>query len=124
MNDLPIWAAVPAIMLLVCGGLIALIGSIGLVRLPSFFARAHGPSMGNTLGCGCILIASMLASSSTAGRPIAHELLITLFVVVSSPVSAMLLMRAARHRDQSRSADGAPQRENLPRIDAEPSRSE
>jgi len=97
-TQLPLWASVPATLLLIVGGLLALIGSLGLLRLKSFYARMHGPSMGNTLGTGCVLIASMLVASAMAQRPVVHELLITLFIVITSPVTAMLLMRAALYR--------------------------
>lgn len=100
--ELPLWATLPAALLLVAGGLLALIGALGLLRLPHFYARMHAPSMGTTLGTGCVLIASMLLSSALARRPVIHELLITLFVVLSSPVTAMLLMRAAVYRDRAR----------------------
>jgi multicomponent K+:H+ antiporter subunit G len=100
--DLPLWAAVPAAGLLVIGGLATLIGSFGLLRLPDFFARMHGPTMGSTLGVGCVLIASMLSSSSLAGRPVIHELLITLFIVMSSPVTSMMLISAAFYRNKAR----------------------
>lgn len=98
MTDLPLWATVPATVLLILGGLLTLIGSIGLLRLPHFFARMHAPSMGTTLGTGCVLIASMIVSSALLQRPVIHELLITLFVVITAPVTAMLLMRAAVYR--------------------------
>lgn len=104
--DLPAWAAVPAILLLVCSGIATLVGSLGLLRLPDFYARMHGPAMGNTLGIGCVLIASMLVSTALAGRPVIHELLITVFVVLSSPVTAMLLMRAAVYRTTLRADPG------------------
>ena len=100
--DLPLWAAAPAAVLLVLGGLLTLIGSFGLLRLPDFFARIHSPAMGNTLGVGCVLIASMLCSSATASRPVVHEVLITLFIVMSSPVTAMMLMSAAVYRNKVR----------------------
>lgn len=93
--DLPAWAALPAGILLILGGLIVVIGSLGLLRMPSFYARMHPPTMGTTLGTGCVLIASMLVSSAVAGRPVIHEILITLFVVMTTPVSAMTLMAAA-----------------------------
>jgi multicomponent K+:H+ antiporter subunit G len=84
--------------LLVCGGLFALIGSIGLLRLRHFYARMHPPAMGTTLGAGCVLLASMIVSSALLGRPVIHELLITLFIVITAPVTAMLLMQAAAYR--------------------------
>jgi multicomponent K+:H+ antiporter subunit G len=101
-TELPLWAAIPAGILLIIGGILTLIGSLGLLRLPDFFARIHGPSMGNTLGCGCVLLASMLTASALASRPVVHELLITLFIVMSSPVTSMLLMRAALYRNKAR----------------------
>lgn len=96
--ELPLWVTLPATILLVAGGLLSLIGGIGLLRLPDFYARMHPPTMGTTLGTGCVLIASMLVSSALLGRPVVHELLITLFIVVTAPVNAMLLIRAAAYR--------------------------
>jgi multicomponent K+:H+ antiporter subunit G len=100
--DVPAWAALIAAVLLILGGLLTLIGSLGLVRLKDFYQRMHGPSMGSTLGIGCVLIASMLIASMRVGRPVVHEVLITLFVITTAPITAMLLMRAAvkRPKDQ------------------------
>ena len=100
--DLPAWAALPAGILLIIGGLLAIIGSLGLLRMPSFYARMHPPTMGTTLGTGCVLIASMLVSSAVAGRPVIHELLITVFIVMTTPVSATTLMIAAITRTRTR----------------------
>ena len=96
--DLPAWACVIAAVLLIGGGLCTVLGSLGLLRLPTFEARMHGPSMGTTLGLGCVLLASMLLSSVVAGKAGVHEILITLLVVTTSPITAMLLMRAAVRR--------------------------
>lgn len=93
--DVPLWAALPAALLLACGGLLTLLGSLGLLRLDTFYARLHAPTMGNTLGAGCVLLASVLSSSALAGRPVIHEVLITLFILLTSPVTTMLLIRAA-----------------------------
>ena len=99
--DLPAWAALPAGILLIIGCLLAIIGSLGLLRMPSFYARMHPPTMGTTLGTGCVLIASMLVSSAVAGRPVIHELLITVFIVMTTPVSATTLMIAAITRTRT-----------------------
>jgi multicomponent K+:H+ antiporter subunit G len=96
--DLPAWAAIPAALLLIVAGLLTLIGSIGLLRLGNFYARMHPPTMTTTLGTGCVLLASMLVSSALLHRLVFHELLITAFMLMSSPVTAMLLMRAAVSR--------------------------
>lgn len=99
--ELPAWAAIPAALLLVCGAVLVLVAASGLLRLGSFPERMHPPTIGTTLGVGCILLASMLVSSAAFQRPVLHEVLITLFVVVTAPVSAMTLMRAAVRRDRA-----------------------
>lgn len=81
---------------LVAGAAFALIGSWGLARLPDFYSRLHGPSKASTLGVGGMLVASMLYFAAH-GVPSLHELLITLFLFISTPVSAHLLVRAALH---------------------------
>lgn len=98
IEDLPLWASLPAAILLVAGGLFTLLGSIGLLRLRDFYARMHPPTMGTTLGTGCTLVASMLVSAALLHRPVVHELLIALLIVLTAPITAMLLMRAALHR--------------------------
>jgi len=94
------WVAVPAAALLVSGGLLTLVGSLGLLRLKGFYARMHSPTMGATLGTGCVLVASMLVSSAVAHRAVIHELLIAAFLTMTAPVTAILLMRAARSRTE------------------------
>lgn len=102
MSAVPLWAAVPAAILLIVAGLLAVIGAFGLLRLPTFFERMHPPTMGNTLGAGCVLIASMLVSSAAASRIAIHEILITALVVTTAPITAMLLARAALYRSSRR----------------------
>lgn len=103
LGGVPLWAALPASILLVIGGLLSLLGAIGLLRLKDFYSRMHPPTMGTTLGAGCVLISSMLVTSVSLHRPVVHELLITLFVLITTPVTAMLLIRAAVYRDKARS---------------------
>ena len=104
--ELPAWAALPAAILLVVGGLLTLLGSIGLLRMREFYQRMHPPTMGTTLGAGCVLLASMLVSSALLGRPVIHEILISVFLVLSAPITAMLLMRAAVARLKKRDSPG------------------
>ena len=79
------------------GGAFALIGSIGLARLPDLFTRLHGPTKATTLGVGGILIASVLHFSTQGEGLSLHELLVTLFLFATAPVSAYLIARAALH---------------------------
>lgn len=85
-----------AAALLVVAAFFLLVGAIGLVRLPDFFMRLHAPTKASTLGVGGVLLASLVLGWSR-GRPGVAELLITLFVFVTAPVSANLLAQAALH---------------------------
>lgn len=107
-QTLPLWVTIPGTVLLVVAGMTTLIGSFGLLRLRDFFSRVHGPSMTNTVGVGATLVASMLVSSALVGRPILHELLITLFVSMSAPVTAIMLLQAALYRDKARHSRDVP----------------
>lgn len=78
------------------GAFFMLVGAVGLARLPDFFMRLHAPTKASTLGLGSLLIASMLFAAGQ-GRAGFAELLITLFVFVTAPVSANLMAQAALH---------------------------
>ena len=95
LSELPLWIALPAALLL------TLIGCLGLLRLKDFYARIHAPTLGTTLGAGGVLLASMLVSSGLTGRWVMHEVVIGLFLVMTAPVTTLLLMRAARFRDRA-----------------------
>lgn len=82
---------------LLVGGFFALVGAIGLVRLPDFLMRLHAPTKATTLGVGGVLVASMLYFIGS-GRFTVHELMITLFLFVTAPVSALMLAKAALHQ--------------------------
>ena len=69
-------ALLSALLRRLLGAALALIGSLGLLRLPTFYERVHAPTMGTTLGTGFILIASMLLFSALESRPVLHEILI------------------------------------------------
>ncbi len=92
---MPLWIDLLVSVFLVIGSLFALIGALGLYRLPDFFTRLHGPTKATTLGVGCIIIASMIFFSWQNGKPSLHELLITLFLFLTAPVSAHMLSKAA-----------------------------
>lgn len=83
-------------LLILVGAAFALVGSIGLARLPDFFMRLHGPTKATTLGVGAIVIASLVHSSAEAGGVSLRELAISLFLFITAPVSAHLLGKAAR----------------------------
>lgn len=84
-------------VLLLGGSIFAFIGSLGVYRLPDFHTRLHAPAKATTLGVGCVLIASMLYFNTQADSTSlqVHELLITIFLIISAPVSAYMLAKAA-----------------------------
>lgn len=98
----PLWVTIPGTVLLVLGGLATLVGSLGLLRLRDFFSRMHGPSMTNTMAVAAVLLTSILTSSSLAGRASLHEVLIALFVIVTAPITSIMLVQAALYRNRVR----------------------
>jgi multicomponent K+:H+ antiporter subunit G len=106
--DLPWFAAVPVALLLLIGAGLTLAGSIGVLRLRTFYERLHAPTLGTSYGMGCILIASMIFFSVLQTRIVIHEILIGVFVVLTTPVTLMLVARASLHRDRLEKQEEVP----------------
>ncbi|WP_295456789.1 Na+/H+ antiporter subunit G [uncultured Thiodictyon sp.] len=83
--------------LLLAGALFTFIGALGLVRLKDFYCRLHAPTKATTLGVGSLLLASALWFSTRGTGLSLHEVLVTLFLFITAPVSAHLLAKAALH---------------------------
>lgn len=83
---------------LLVGSIFAVIGSLGLARLPDFYMRLHAPTKATTLGVGGMIIGSALYFSTRGDGLSLHELLITLFLFITAPVSAHMLAKAALHQ--------------------------
>ncbi|GKT11441.1 MAG: multicomponent K+:H+ antiporter subunit G [Thiomicrorhabdus sp.] len=83
--------------LILIGAFFTLVGSIGLYKLPDFFMRLHGPTKATTLGVGAILIASAIFFTFKTDTLSLHEILITVFLFITAPVSAHLMAKAAIH---------------------------
>lgn len=83
--------------LILTGAIFTFIGSLGLVRLKDLFTRLHGPTKATTLGVGCLLIASAIYFTAYTNYVSLHEVLITLFLLITAPISAHLLAKAALH---------------------------
>ncbi|MBY6090429.1 Na+/H+ antiporter subunit G [Maritimibacter alkaliphilus] len=84
---------------IVIGGVFTLVGSIGLIKLNRPMPRLHAPTKASTLGVGAILIASMLLSF-WRGEGSLHELLITGFLFVTAPISALFIAKVHLHRGE------------------------
>jgi multicomponent K+:H+ antiporter subunit G len=107
-SDLPLWAAWAIVAVTVAGSLLALTGSFGLVVLKRFYERVHAPTLGATLGMALIVAASAMFWSMTEGRLALHDLLIGLFLTVTTPVTLILLARAAVYRDRIEGDENVP----------------
>lgn len=93
---------------LLIGAFFVLVGSIGLLRLPDFYCRLHAPTKATTLGLAGMLTASIVQLALSGGGSM-HEILVLLFLFVSAPVSAYMLVKAAMHlKLRPRDADGPP----------------
>lgn len=106
--DLPVWAAIAVAFFMLIGASLALVGAIGFLRLPSFYERIHAPTLGTSWGIGGIMVASMIFFSVSSRGFVLHEILIGAFVTVTTPVTFMLLARAALHRDRFEQNGKAP----------------
>lgn len=98
-------AAVLISLLILAGAGLSLLGAIGLVTLKSFYDRVHAPTLGTTLGMLLILTASWVFFGVTDGRWLPRELLIALFLTVTTPVTLILLARAALFRDRTEQSE-------------------
>ncbi|HEY4665521.1 MAG TPA: monovalent cation/H(+) antiporter subunit G [Comamonas sp.] len=128
--ELPLWAEVLIAALVLGGSIIALLGSMGLMRLKSYFERVHAPSIVATMGCWLIMWATFVFFSATGKGLALHALLIAIFIAVTVPITTIFLMRAALFRARragrdvppsiSRIVPNEPQPEEVPEDTAEP----
>ncbi|MGO1121022.1 Na+/H+ antiporter subunit G [Rhodovibrionaceae bacterium A322] len=79
---------------LVVSGFFGIVGSFGLLKLPETMLRLHAPTKATTLGVGGVLIASMIYFLVTEGVVWFHELMITLFLLLTAPVVANFIAKA------------------------------
>ena len=84
---------------LVISGVFGFVGSYGLIKLKDSVQRLHAPTKATTLGVGGVLIASIIFFVATTGHISIHELLITLFLFLTAPITANFIAKAymARH---------------------------
>lgn len=119
LENMPLWAAIPVGGLLIVGAFFTLVGAIGFLRLGTFYERIHAPTLGTSGGIGAIMIASMIFFSASMQSLVIHELLIGVFVTVTTPVTFMLLARAALHRDRAEQNGNVPPKQSPEETSAE-----
>ena len=96
-------------LLLVTGGVFGLVGSLGLLKLRQPMQRLHAPTKATTIGVGAALLASVIYAATVKGDPSWQELLIIMFLFITSPITANFLSKAHLHRTippESRPATG------------------
>lgn len=80
-------------ILALIGALFMFLASLGLIRLPDFYTRMHSASKASILGL--LLIATETGITLGSLAALLHTLLVSLFFVLTTPIAAHLLGRAA-----------------------------
>jgi multicomponent K+:H+ antiporter subunit G len=93
----PFWFELIISLFLLGGGAFVLLGSFGLIRMPDFYTRLHAPTKATTLGMWGLLIGALLLSSWNSGVLSMNQLLIAVFLLLTTPVSTHMLAKSALH---------------------------
>lgn len=111
------------VALLLVGSFFTVMGAFSLVKLSEFFKRLHGPTKASTLGVACLLAASVGYHAFAGTDPQPRELLISVFLLITAPISAQLMAKAALslRMDERPQLPGKPEDTHVPpRPDGEP----
>ncbi len=97
-----LWQELIVSFFLVVAGVFGLVGSYGLIKLPTPMTRLHAPTKATTLGIGGVLIASMLSTLFATGVLSFHELMIKLFLFLTAPITAHFIAKVHLHLNEPR----------------------
>jgi multicomponent Na+:H+ antiporter subunit G len=89
---------IPGLVLILTGLTFMALGSVGIVRLPDFFSRAHAAGKVDTVGTVLVLIGVAIIEGFTLSG--GKVLVAALFVMLTNPVAAHALARAALFQGQ------------------------
>lgn len=106
--SIPLWAEWVVAVLLVSGTGLAFLGTIGLTRFRSFFDRMHAPTLCASMGMAAVVLASIVYFTVAGQRLVVHELLIAIFVTMTTPFTFTMLARAAYLRRLETDGDHFP----------------
>ncbi|WP_292293476.1 Na+/H+ antiporter subunit G [Marivita sp.] len=84
---------------LVVSGIFGLVGSYGLIKLKDSLQRLHAPTKATTLGVGGVLVASMIYFYVSTGYLSVHELLISVFLLLTAPITANFIAKTYMARN-------------------------
>lgn len=82
-----------AVVLCCVGAFFFIVGTLGIMRFPDFYARTHAATKCDTVGAGSILLALAILRGLEPDMP--KLLLLAALVMLSSPTAAHALARAA-----------------------------
>ena len=85
-------------VLAVLGAIFVLLGTIAMLKLPDFYTRLHGPTKATTLGLGALVLMSVLFFNGIMQQLSLQQLLIALFLFISAPITAHMLIKVAMHQ--------------------------
>jgi len=80
-------------VLILTGSAFAIVGAIGLIRLPDVYTRMHGAGITDTMGAGLILSGLMVQAGLTLVT--VKLFLILVFLLYTNPASSYALANAA-----------------------------
>jgi multicomponent K+:H+ antiporter subunit G len=106
---IPVWLAWAVVIPVVAGAALSFLGATGLISLKSFYDRVHAPTLGATLGGFLIVVGSIALPLVVEGRLVLRDLLIVVFITLTTPVTFILLARAAVYRDRVEGNADAPE---------------
>jgi multicomponent K+:H+ antiporter subunit G len=92
------WVELVVAVLLVASGALAVIGAVGIVRMPTFFRRLHPPALANTLGAWCVALASIVYFTALEGRLSLQAWIVNILLAITAPITTLLLARAGLFR--------------------------
>lgn len=81
-------------VLLLAGSFFCIVGGVGLIRLPDFFARIHGVGITDTLGAGLVLAGLMVQAGLTLVT--VKLVMVVVILLLTGPTATHAVARAAR----------------------------
>lgn len=105
LQGLPPALALGVAVLVLFGAGLTLIGTIGLVRMGSFYERLHVPALGTSWGTAAVLVAVIAIFSAIEGRLVLQPLAIGFLIMVTTPATMLVIGRAALQRDRAEGRD-------------------
>ena len=102
---LPAWVEISVAIFVVIGATLTLIGTFGLVFIRNFYDRLHAPTLATSWGTAGIVLASIILFSALEERYVIHAIVVGIFVMITTPITLLVLGRAALQRDR---AEGHP----------------